>query len=112
MKHVSYADKPVLVGDDAADTLIEYARALAENGGADTVTLRAVSPDGNSVEATYLLNSSTILMVETTNSDLEPPDNAEVVRSMRDRIEALDRPLSPEAAPPFVEAPQDFADTP
>lgn len=112
MKHVSYADKPVLVGDDAADTLIEYARVLAEHREADTVTLRAVSPDGNTVEATYLLNPSTILMIETTNSELEPPDNDEAVRRMRNRIEALERPVSPEPAPPFVAAPQDYTDTP
>lgn len=32
MKHVKYAEKSVLVGDDAADTLMDYARMLAGEG--------------------------------------------------------------------------------
>ena len=51
MKHVSYADKSLFMGDDAADTLLEYARLVADNERADTVTLRSMSTDGNTVEA-------------------------------------------------------------
>jgi hypothetical protein len=46
MKHVSYADKSLFMGDDAADTLLEYARLVADNERADTVTLRSISTDG------------------------------------------------------------------
>jgi hypothetical protein len=38
-------DAPHL-GDDAADTLLEYARLIAGTSGADSVTLQASSPDG------------------------------------------------------------------
>ena len=43
MKHVTFGDKSLLMGDSAADTLMEYARMLAQSGGADSVTLRGRS---------------------------------------------------------------------
>ena len=49
MKHVTFGDGAVLMGDEAADTLLEYARVTADASRADSVTLRAISPDGNTV---------------------------------------------------------------
>jgi len=104
MKHVSYADKPLLMGDEAADTLLEYARLVADNARADTVTLRAVSPDGNTVDASFLLDASTILMVESTNSEVEPPDNSEAVQDLKERIDAITRPVGVDSQePPYVD---------
>ena len=40
MKHVTYSDKSLLVGDIAADLLMRYAAALANTNGADTVDIR------------------------------------------------------------------------
>ena len=59
MKHVTFGDKALLMGDDAADALLEYARLLSDTDAADSVTLRAISPDGNTVEASFLLNTNT-----------------------------------------------------
>src|SRR5918993_3325843 len=92
MKHVTFGDKSLLMGDDAADTLLEYARLLSDTGAADSVTLRAISPDGNTVEASFLLNANTVLMIETTNSEVEPPENEGEVAEMRGRIQAITRP--------------------
>ena len=104
MKHVSYADKSLFMGDEAADTLLEYARLVADSQRADTVTLRSISPDGNTVEASFLLDASTILMVESTNSEVEPPDNSEVVKEMQERIDAITRPVGVESQePPYVD---------
>ena len=104
MKHVSYADKSLFMGDDAADTLLECARLVADNDRADTVTLRSISTDGNTVEASFLLDASTILMVETTNSEVEPPDNSEAVQDLKERIDAITRPVSVDSQePPYVD---------
>ncbi len=94
MKHVTFGEKAILVGDDAADALLEYARVIGDAGTADTVTLNAIGPDGNTVEVGILLNSSTSLIVEGTNSDVRAPENDEAVAEMRERIEALTRPLT------------------
>jgi len=89
MRHVTFADKNLLVGDDAADLLLEYAAALSSVGKADTVRVAAISSDGDAVVATFLLNAGSPLMAETTHSSLPEPDNEEVAQYMRERIDRL-----------------------
>ena len=102
MKHVMFAEKSLLMGDEVADYLLEYARLLAENAAADTVTVRAISPDGNTIDAALLLNAASVMMAESTNSTVEAPSNDEAVRYLRDRI---DRLLHPPTARPETAAP-------
>jgi len=89
MKHVTFADKNLLVGDDAAELMLQYAAALSSTGGADTVHVNAISSDGDAVVATFLLNAGSPLMAETTNSTLPEPDNDEIAQYMRDRLAQL-----------------------
>jgi hypothetical protein len=98
------ADKALLVGDLAADTIVEYAALLAQQNSGDTVELHAVSGDGDEVIATLLLNSGTSLMVETTTSTLPEPDNTAAISYMRGKMELIESP------PPAAEAsPEDIA---
>ncbi|MGO4594568.1 hypothetical protein AB4Z18_12180 [Leifsonia sp. 2TAF2] len=98
MKHVTYADKSLLVGDEAADLLMSYATALGQTGGTDAVTLRAIGVDGNEVEATFLLSPAVVLMVETASTTATEPDNIGAVRYLRERVEALAEPFAPDLA--------------
>lgn len=93
MKHVTYSEKSLLIGDDAADLLMGYATVLARTAGADSVTLRAIGADGNDVDATFLLNPSTVLMVESANTVATEPDNELAILYMRERVNALTRPF-------------------
>jgi hypothetical protein len=86
MKHVTFGTKSMLIGDVAAETLLEYAALIAELGGGDTVDLHAVNGDGNAVTASFLLDSGTPLMAETTVGDLPEPDNTEAVAYMKHEI--------------------------
>jgi len=95
VKHVTYGEKSLLMDDDAADSLLEYARLLGQASQADTVTVRAVGMDGNTVEAAFLLNESSVMMVESTNSAVDVPENREAVQYMQQRIDQLNSP--PEA---------------
>lgn len=97
MKLVTYAEKTHLMGDDAADVLLEYARTLALADTTETVTLREIDLHGNEVEATSLLNASTPILVESTNSGLEVPGNEQIVENMRHATAAL---LDPPAVQP------------
>ncbi len=106
MKHITYADKSLLVGDDAADTITEYAALLPAEGSADTVTLAGYGADGDDVEATFVLDQGTTLMAETTHSSIPEPDNADAVAKMREKITRLNsvRPVQPDTdatAPSF-----------
>lgn len=80
------ADKSLLVGNEAADTLVEYAALLARLTSGDAVSLRAIGVDGDEVTVAFLLNSGTVLVTETTTSSLPEPDNDDPVAYMRGRI--------------------------
>jgi hypothetical protein len=82
------ADKSLLIGDEAADLLLEYAALLAQIGRGDSVRIRAIGVDGDEVTVGFLLNSGTVLLVETSTSTLPEPDNAGVVRYMRQRLDS------------------------
>ena len=92
MKHVLFAEKSLLMDDEAADCLLEYARLLADSSAADAVTVRAISPDGNTVDAVFPLNASSVLMVVSTNSSVRAPESTEAVSYMRRRIRAVLHP--------------------
>lgn len=86
MKHLTFADKGLITGDDAADLVVEYAAVLARNQDADTVEIAAYSSDGQQVTAKLLLDVGAPVMAETTHTDLREPDNAEIVMYMREQI--------------------------
>lgn len=88
MQHVSVADKSLLVGDLAANLLLEYASLLAQIGSSDTVKLRAVSGDGDEVVVTFLLNSGTVMVAESTHSSLPEPENSEAEAYLRKRLDS------------------------
>jgi alpha-beta hydrolase superfamily lysophospholipase len=92
MKHIMYAEKTLLIGDETADLAIEYAAVLANHGKADTVTLNAFDADGDTVKATLLLNSGTNIVAATSHNSLEEPDNAEAVAYIREKMLALSSP--------------------
>jgi hypothetical protein len=97
MKHVTYAEKAHFLDDESAETLMEYASALGGSHGSDIVSLRAVDDHGNEVEATFLLNASTELMMESSSGTIATLDNADAVQRMRREITRLTDP--PEIEP-------------
>jgi hypothetical protein len=97
MKHITYSDKSLMVGDEAADTLLAYAAALADAEHADTVTLAGIGATGENVDATFLLDAGSNLMAESVASTLPEPDNAEVVARMKEAMELRFTP--PHAVP-------------
>ena len=108
MKHITFGDKSLLVGDQATDLLLQYASLLASESNADTVTLRAIGPDGNETEATFLLDTGVPLMAETTISSLPELDNAEAVAYMQERIMLLSSP--PPVRPHDETMPENYED--
>lgn len=89
MKHLTIADKSLLLGDGTADLLVEYAKLLGQQGSADSVEVHAISGDGNEVFATFLLNGGLTLVTETTTSSLPEPDNEKADQYMQTQIVRL-----------------------
>ena len=96
MKHVTYGEKAHFLDDDAAMTLIAYASALGNAAASDTVTVSAVDDHGNSVDATFLLNPSSVLLVESSTSSIAEPENREIIEYMRGRMDLMANPPSVE----------------
>lgn len=94
MKHLTVESKDLLIGDEAADVLTEYAALIARQASGDTVTLHAISGDGDEVVVTIVLSGGTTLLVETTHSALPEPDNTQAVAAMREKIGQAERPPS------------------
>lgn len=86
MKHIKYADKTLLVGDDAADTIVEYPTVHANAEAADNIDLDGYGSDGQDITSSFVLNSGTVLMAETTHLSIPERDNSAAVAHMRERI--------------------------
>jgi hypothetical protein len=86
VQHLTTSDKSLLVGNTVADLLMEYAALTAQISGGDAVKVRALSGDGDEVVATLLINSGSVMTVETTNSTQPEPDNADVEQYLRGRL--------------------------
>jgi hypothetical protein len=89
MKHLTFADKDLLIGDTAADLIIEYTVLLAKRSDADSVTINAYGADGNEVSATLLLDQGAVVIAETSHNSLPEPDNQNAESYLRNRIDAL-----------------------
>jgi hypothetical protein len=87
--HLTFADQSLLLDDAAAKLTVRYAAALASQGRADSVSVRAYGADGDKVEAVLLLDQGLTLMAETSHTDLPEPDNGDAVEYMQERLDAL-----------------------
>jgi len=101
MKHLTYADQSVLIGDEAADILIRFSALLAEKGHADAVSLNVLGNEGDAIVASFVLGSGTNLMAASTNSTIPEPDNTEGIDYMNAKIRLL---TSSHTAEPSSEA--------
>ena len=99
VQHLVVEGKSLLVGDEAAEALTEYAALVAKHGTGDRVKLRAFGGDGDEVTATIVLSAGTSIVTETSHNSLPEPDNGDAVAYMRERIRLL-------VTPPPVRAPE------
>jgi hypothetical protein len=90
MKELIFPGRAVLVGDAAADAVVDYSAVLTRMASADTIELRALDEKGRSVEVYYMLGSAAPVMAQTVESQLAEPDNDEAVRYMHAAIRRLD----------------------
>jgi hypothetical protein len=102
MKHITFGDKSLLVGDEVADALLEYAAFLTTEAAGDTVEVHAISSDGDETTASFLLGPGVTMMAETTHTNLPEPDNTAAIAYMK---EATTRALVRTTAFPHDDVP-------
>jgi hypothetical protein len=83
MKHMTFAEKSLLLDDETADALVEYAALLVQHNTGDTVDVHAFGADGDEVDAKLLLSSGAPIMAETSQTSLPDPDNSAALEYIR-----------------------------
>jgi hypothetical protein len=95
MQHLTVDSKDLLIGDEAAEALTEYAALVAKHGTADRVKLRAFGSDGDEVTATIVLSAGTTILTETSHNSLPEPENGDAIAYIREQIRLLVTPPPP-----------------
>jgi hypothetical protein len=95
MQVITYAGGEFLTGDDIADALLEYSRALGEEDQAQLVQIPVREPDGSQTTARFLIGPASQIVAKAVPSGVDELVNDEVVA----RLRRLTRGLSfPEAS--------------
>lgn len=90
-----YAGGEFLTGDDIADALLEYSRALGEEDQAQLVQIPIREPDGSHTTARFLIGPASQIVAKAVPADAYELVDEEVVA----RLRGLTRGLSfPEAS--------------
>jgi hypothetical protein len=98
MRRVTLVDRPLLIGNEAAELLLDYAALIAQLGRGDSVRLNAIGTDGEDVAIGVLLTSGSTMLVESAASLLPEPDNAVAIAYLTERLAQYDGGFEVEAA--------------
>lgn len=96
MKHLSYAGDTFVTGDDITAAVLEYARALARAGSADTIEIPVRHDDGTEGTATLLVGPASQLAAEDMASDADADELRadELVAELQRRSHGLEYPAA------------------
>ena len=92
---MTYAGETFLTGDEIADAVLAYARALAERSTAATVEIPIRHEDGTSSQLAILVGPASQIVAEPAGSDGEEIVDADLVDDLHRRAQAT---MSPRAA--------------
>jgi hypothetical protein len=91
MKQIRYGERTWLVGDTTADTLMDYAAALARADSAEHVALTVLDVNGAQEHLDLLIGPATMMTAEDGGDEFAEPDNSAMDESMRASTEDLRR---------------------
>ena len=97
-----YASGFVEVSAEVADSIMTYAKALADVGRSDLVTIPAIADDGTRGTARLLIGPSSELMASTVADKGINLDDDPLLEDLRQKVARLQptRPQSAAVAPP------------
>lgn len=83
MQRIFYAGSAFLTGDDIADALLEYGRALGAEVKAEIVRVPIIEDDGTPAVAAMLMGPASQVVVKPERSARPDPRDAELVDRLR-----------------------------
>lgn len=105
MQKLFYASGYVILGDEICTAVVEYARALANVGKSDLVTVPALSDEALRGEARLLLGPASQLFSSPALDRAVDLDDPTALESMREKTRNLQPPKPREGA---EDGPSDF----
>ena len=84
-----YTGQSVLLTDDVCEALLRYAQALADSQGSDVVTVPALAPDGQSIQAEFLLGPASQLYATSAGDGRADESHPSVVEELDRRTRLL-----------------------
>ena len=105
MQKLFYASGYVILGDEICTAVVEYARALANVGKSDLVTVPALSDEALRGEARLLLGPASQLFSSPAVDRAVDLDDPTALESMREKTRNLQPPKPREGA---EDGPSDF----
>lgn len=89
MDRIHYAGDTLLTGSDIAHALLEYARALAQAGSAETVEIPTLNDDGERGRAEILVGPASQLVSHPEDVSSDEIIDAGLVATLRERTQNL-----------------------
>jgi hypothetical protein len=98
MRRLHYVGGYMLVGDTTCKAVLRYARALAQSGTSDVVSVPVVTEGGSRAYAHLLIGPASQIFSTPVENSTEEPEDAEVIRDLEEATLRLHpgRPSWPE----------------
>ena len=101
---IVYAGEEFLTGDEIAEALLAYSRALGNEERAETVEIPVRGSDGSVVSATFLIGPASQIVARELTVEGEELEDPELVR----RLQQLTRGLNTPTGAPLEGFPDDM----
>ena len=102
MKLLNYGDTEWLVGDEAAQLLMDYSVLMARVNTADSINVTMLDSHGESQNLNILIGPATMMTSRATVSEFAEPENDAAVAEVRGKIAAIEDPPPVQPVEPLV----------
>lgn len=94
MQKILYGGEEFLTGDEIADALLAYGRALGDDERAEIVEIPVVEDDGSIVEAKFLIGPASQIVAKQVKHPGEELVDHDLVARLKDLTRAVESPTA------------------
>jgi hypothetical protein len=92
MRSIVYGGDEFLTGDDIADALLNYSRALGDEDRAEIIEIPVREPDGTVVSAKFLIGPASQIVAKAISGDGPELEDPELVRRLQELTRGVESP--------------------
>ena len=94
MRIIIYAGDEYLTGDDIADALLQYSRALGDDDRAEIIEIPVRNENGEAVSAKFLIGPASQIVTEAVDAPGPELVDTELVERLRRLTASIEKPTS------------------